>query len=1156
MKIAKSRKVVMHIIVKFDNDLSVIKYDSVICNYLKVSKEDFEKPGNKNITKYLSKTWCEKVKLSANNAFQSGKKQYEYIWRNRLSEHLQVFKAKVKFVTIDKELALDANIYDISKDAKKFEKYISSSDLYDYVLTQTHNYLWEYNIIDKTLKSNDEVAYSFNAKNVILNVPDSLIEQKFVHPDDISIFEQLFNFYNKGDSKITRDFRYHLVAGEPYKWLRVTQNVLYDLQKKPIRLACLGRDITERKNEEIKLRQKEQLQQIVGNDILGACRLNLTQKKFEYFDSVLRMEKKGTEIMSLGINEVQHFIVSNIANSEDEVRFKKLFSFEALLESYHNGKRNVAIEYKRKTPDGRIKWAELVIKLVEEPISNDVYGYAYLRDIDIQKSLELSLLQNPERDKTTDLFSRNTTMALLQKAVHFCVENNTQFVMFLCDIDNYLKILLEYGPDAGHAVLFELASLLETKAGRGTLVGHYGEDRFLGICMRNDEISDVFNAIELIRQRFGSPYFFPQIENKISFSAGVILGGPDNSDFQSLIEQCESAVIKAKAKGGARIERFVDNEYSVNLEQLRKQELNIKMDEKDIIIRTAIALQDSRNLKTAIEDILREISLYYQSRGALLFEIDVKNSAILKFFMSGYSFEDNDSKMEFQKDITYLVKNNIVKAISKEKYILIDDIETLKKRYVKEYELLLKMKFFSFIVTPLVIDGEIRGCIVIDNPTKNKDKNLVLETLQKFIAKTINQFNLVDRQNFLLHYDQMTGLKNRLSYNEYFSSFNPDAVTSLGIFYVSINGLKNINIEFGHEYGDSIIQYISSSISLVFGGDSIYRTSGDEFLVICVNCIQDMFINKIEILKRNVRNRYEDLISTGYAWACEEINPLTLYMSANEKMFTNKQEYYRKGTSNLKMVTPEMKRELLSAIASNMYEVFLQPKAEISTGKIFGAEALIRMHQQNSGYIGPDKFVPQLERTGLISYIDLFVFEFVCKKILEWKDEYRNVIVSLNFSRATLLSEEIFDRIEETLQKYPIEKSFIEIEITESLGDYERDSITRIGQKLVDYGFNLSLDDFGARFSNVSILSNMDFHTLKFDKSLVHDIASNKKSRQIIKNFITTCKELNIKTIAEGVETEEQYKILGDMFCDYVQGYYINKPLICGEFERVYLKAL
>lgn len=1154
MKIAKPNKIVMHLVIKFDDSLSVLEYDDVLCNYLSVSKEEFNKPENRNITKYLSKIWCEKVKLAANNAFNAGKKHFDYIWRNRLAEYLQVFKAKVRFVTIKNNLCLDANLYDISKDAKKFEKYISTADLYDYILTQTKNYVWEYNIIDKTLKSNDEIAYAFNSKNVILNVPESLIKMKFVHPADIDIFEQLFSFFKKGSSKLTRDFRFHLSSDEPYRWLRLTQNVLYDLQGKPIRLACMGKDITERKNEEIKIRQKEQLQQVVGNDILGACRLNLTKQKYEYFDSALRMERIGTEKMPLGINDVHSFLIKFIANTEDILKFKALFSFEALKSNYEKGNRITSFEYRRKTPDGMIKWVELIVKIVEEPISNDLYVFGYLRDIDIQKTLELSLLQNPEYDEITNLYNRNTTMALIQKAIVFCVKKKTPFVMFICDIDGYVELISEHGPEAGHAVLFELASLLETKAGRGTLVGHYGEDRFLGICMKNTELSDVFNAIELIRQRFNTPYFFPQVDKKISFSAGVILGDENNCDFQTLLEQCESAINKAKAKGGSRIERFVDNDDLVTLDKVKKQELNIEMDEKDIIIRTAIALQDSTNLKNAVEDILKEISLYYQSRGALLLEIDIKDCSITKFFTTGYDFEDSNSKDDFQNSIGLLLQNELVSLLSKERYILIEDIKVLQKRYIQQYEILEKMSFTSFIVTPLIIDGELKGCIVIDNPTKNKSKNLLLETLQKFISKTVNQFNLIDKQNYLLHYDQMTGLKNRTSYNEYFSSFNPDAVTSLGMVYVSINGLKNVNIDFGHEYGDSLIQYVSSSIVLVFGEDNTYRTSGDEFMISCTNYTQDVFLEKAELLKKNIRVRYSYLISIGYAWTCDEINPLTLYMAANEKMLASKQDYYQRVTSTINIVTPEMKRELITAIAANMYEVFMQPKAEILTGKVFGAEALIRMHQQESGYIGPDKFIPQLEKTGLVSYIDLFVFEFVCKQIFLWKEQYKDVVISLNFSRATLLNDSIFDRMEESLIKYPVSKQLIEIEITESLGDCERDSITRIGKKLVDLGFNLSLDDFGARYSNVSILSNMDFHTLKLDKSLVHDIVSNKKSRKIIKNFINTCRELNIKTIAEGVETEEQYKILGDMYCDYVQGYYINKPLVCGEFERVYMK--
>ena len=163
------------------------------------------------------------------------------------------------------------------------------------------------------------------------------------------------------------------------------------------------------------------------------------------------------------------------------------------------------------------------------------------------------------------------------------------------------------------------------------------------------------------------------------------------------------------------------------------------------------------------------------------------------------------------------------------------------------------------------------------------------------------------------------------------------------------------------------------------------------------------------------------------------------------------------------------------------------------------------------------------------------------------------IIISVNFSRKTLLEENLLETINAIQEKYGIPRQYIEIEITESLGEVDRDSMIHMGKKISKEGYLLTLDDFGSKYSNISILSAVTFNVLKIDKSLVKDVFSNPRSKVIVRNFIDSCRSLGINTVAEGVETMEQYEVLKEMGCDCIQGYFINKPLSVVDFEKKYI---
>lgn len=245
------------------------------------------------------------------------------------------------------------------------------------------------------------------------------------------------------------------------------------------------------------------------------------------------------------------------------------------------------------------------------------------------------------------------------------------------------------------------------------------------------------------------------------------------------------------------------------------------------------------------------------------------------------------------------------------------------------------------------------------------------------------------------------------------------------------------------------------------------------------------------------------------------------------------------------------KKQLLRELSRGRFEIYLQPKIGLQTEKTLNSEALIRYKDENGNIISPGEFVPYLEELELIHYLDLFVFEKVIEKLERWKR--KDITISLNFSRKTVLHNNILDKVQKLMEKYDVDRKQIEIEITESMGYGDEEKLFLIANGIHNLGFKLSLDDFGSKFSNVFILSKLPFDTLKLDKSIVDNMLIDKRNKIIVEEFLETCKKLNIHSVAEGIETEAQDKTLRELGCDYGQGYLYDKPLEIEVYEKKYL---
>lgn len=430
----------------------------------------------------------------------------------------------------------------------------------------------------------------------------------------------------------------------------------------------------------------------------------------------------------------------------------------------------------------------------------------------------------------------------------------------------------------------------------------------------------------------------------------------------------------------------------------------------------------------------------------------------------------------------------------------------------------------------------------------------LMRAVLPYISQAIILQKMQKQQEYLSYHDDLTGLLNRNSFVGYLAEVKQEELRSLGALSVDINGLKNFNKEFGREYGDEVVIRVGEVLEEYFRGAMVFRLTGDEYLAIMENVSYEEFMKNVHGAHNKLDNISLGLVTMGYAWEKIDIDVDSLVADAENMMREEKQKYYKhlkKGHHE-----PIIKQDLLEDIKQGNFIVCFVPKMDVMTEEVVGAEAVVRYHHKDLGIVDPGKYITLLEETKLSHFLDLYVFEQVCKTLRKWELEDMPMLpVSVNFAGATLREESIAQKMLALVEKYRVSCEYLEVEVSESYTDMNQEMLAETSNKIRKENVRVVLDHFGAKDSSFSILSIMEFDGLKLDKSLVTNIVGNDRSQIVAKAVIDVCRQLGVHVAAAGVETQDQLNVLKELGCDYAQGTLFNKPITIDTFEVRYMKG-
>jgi diguanylate cyclase (GGDEF)-like protein/PAS domain S-box-containing protein len=448
----------------------------------------------------------------------------------------------------------------------------------------------------------------------------------------------------------------------------------------------------------------------------------------------------------------------------------------------------------------------------------------------------------------------------------------------------------------------------------------------------------------------------------------------------------------------------------------------------------------------------------------------------------------------------------------------------------------------------------------------------MLAVLQDITARKESE----ERTRFLADHDELTGLPNRSLFKQSLAQAIQRAERNgkfLSVLFLDLDRFKNINDSLGHETGDEVLRAVAGRLcGCVRQVDVVARFGGDEFAVLIEGLtaedqagavarkIIDALAKPLVLAGRQYRPGASIGIST---YPSDGRDVLTLQKNADIAMYRAKEEgrgmfqFYSEQLNTHSIQRLEFESNLNAALNNREFVLYYQPKVELASGRIAGVEALIRWVSPQFGFVSPADFIAIAEETGLIVPMGRWVVQTACVQNRAWQKGGLPLLrIAVNISARQMADKGLVNFIVDSMTRAGLTAQSLELEITESAVMSNQDHAEKVLNQLKAFGFHLTMDDFGTGYSSLAYLKRFPFDSVKIDQSFVRGIPANRDDCAIVEAIVAMAHSLELKVVAEGVETQEQSEFLRKLGCDQIQGYVFSKPIPSAEIVGLLYKTM
>ncbi len=976
--------------------------------------------------------------------------------------------------------------------------------------------------------------------------------ERLLLPEDWSILQEKIESLEVG-KVLQMEYGVHY-AGREEEW-RLMQAVILESGSTPV-LQCVITNITNIKQTYYQLMQeKEKLNVIakMSGDMLFEYDIKKDSMKYTRQGEGLLNAKQITG------NYVKEIKDSGFVHPDDSDRLKQF------CEELQMGKEIIFVELRKRNQDGRYHWIEIEGATIYDAKGRPVKVIGRTKDIDERKTSEEQLRIFSLTDSLTGIFNRQAITEKI-KARLKKVEQGHDNWLIIVDIDNFKNINEMNGYLVGDAILCMVADEL-TNSFKKDLIGRIGGDEFI-VFAEKMPVEELERQLIAFHNTVQAAYRDKSLE--LSCSVGVVRYSEYTNDFNKLFEWADYALFEVK-------QHNKNNYYILEAKGDVPEPGYLTREKKEDYVREEAPIRNADELVLFTLELLDNVS-------AIENGLKMVSDRICGFFdiddVIYITEENNYRKKEYhwsrreknQKEAEVL-------PVSKEDWDCISGqfdskgILVLRKERIKDMP---GEQISSILLVHLDKGSDKDGYIAFLDRNLDRDWEQEKEGLIKLagiISNHLQQLHESERERneieFQINYDVITGLPNYQKFimlAEQFLWENPGQ--SYYLVYSDFANFQYMNEIYGYTAGDKVLKAFAEQLQKLDGGIYFTRVTSDHFVGLLegdgIEEVQAAYLEATKDFCEQINKTHEQSNLVSISGVSSTSNGKEALSYAIDR--ANVARKYGKNTANTVAIiyNKEIKEKSESekSISANMaaaleheeFKAWIQPKVSLETGKIVGAEALVRWQRADGSMIYPDSFIPIFEKNGFITKIDFTVLDQVLTYLRDAMDNGEEAVpISVNFSRSHNETPDFVEQILSRLQKKKIPPKYIEAEITESIFMLDLTALTHNLHKLKESGISISIDDFGSGYSSLNVLANVEADVIKLDRKFLSYAGEDSKSPIFVKYLIRMMKRMGYQVLAEGVETKEQLTLLHNAECDMVQGYYYAKPMPIPAF-REFLK--
>lgn len=727
-------------------------------------------------------------------------------------------------------------------------------------------------------------------------------------------------------------------------------------------------------------------------------------------------------------------------------------------------------------------------------------------------------------------------------------EAKAAHAMLIVDIDDLENINTSLGYLFGDTVIVHMAEAFRESIPGDSIIGRVGGDKFV-IFLKNISTREQIGKITgQIRTALQGVYTGEDKELAVTCCMGAARYPLHGKSSEELFENADKALFLAKENGRAVIQiydqtllRYLPERKGryYNTYQLHSRQ-SLSGGEGQEIIRFAFELMaKTKDVSSAIKLLLEKTGREYQVDSVGI--VETKAEIFYEWHMKNRDAFDLKVKEEcFDRQGLYVKEDR--------------DSSALLAAFYEE--------------------GEFCGYVGLKDESgyrrwNSKEKENLLEIAKIvffYLLKLRISEKISERLEQMKNYDAMTGLPTLYKLKRDAVQLAGERPQRYAVVYWDISNFKFINETYGYQAGDGVLKDLADFLKEYLDGEGglLARDSADKFVGFCPVGQEELFRKRLNLLSQEFhglqkkKNISVNLTVVSGAYLIEEgnldistaIDNANVARKAAKGGISGVCRFYDEDMEESIRKEVEILNNMEEALKNREFIVFLQPKIRLNGEKPVGAEALVRWRRFDGSMVAPGEFIPLFERNGFIVELDFYVYEEVCRTIRWWMDNnMKTVPVSVNVSRVHLNDEGFISRLKNLVDFYQVPTELVELELTESIFLDNTKAALSTMQKLREMGFGVSIDDFGAGYSSLSLLKDMATDVIKLDKEFfVHDELL-QEEKIVVSSIIHMAKQLNMKVLSEGIETRNQTEFLKEMDCDMVQGYFYAKPMPIREFE-------